>query len=392
MKTNYWLVLSLIYSLGSGVGFSAHAPHKSGLAKSASKPSPATPTPTIDPGAARVTQDHVNVRARADVDSEVVAHLKKSDLVTVVEQVTTRKPGPGEPSRWAKIVWPSDVAVWVYGDFLDRSASQVKALKLNLRAGPGENYSVVGTLEKGTPIKKLDSKGDWWKIEAPEGCHAFIAASLLESKPLAEPVAVARATPPPNPTISAPPTRQVPSTTLRPAVPLRPMPPLNTVTLPGGEASKEVAVNPPLVQRLPPPTFSFNPPPVQQSASLPPPQPSLTLPVASAPAIRSATVPPILSREPGEIDLRTIHEEAYVKRIVTREGVVRRTLNVQAPSYLVLENLHNGRVMNYLYSSSTNMNLSSFRGRVVSVTGEEALDERWPNVPVIRVETLHTAP
>ena len=385
MKTNYWLVLSLVTSLGSGVGFSAHAPRKSGLAKPASKPSAALTTPTIEPGAAMVTQDHVNVRARADVDSEVVAHLKKSDPVTVVEQVTTRKPGPGEPSRWAKIVWPSDVAVWVYGDFLDRSASQVKALKLNLRAGPGENYSVVGTLEKGAPIKKLDSKGDWWKIEAPEGCHAFIAASLLESKPMVEPVVVAKATPPPAPntTISAPPTRQVPSTALRPAVPTpRPLPPLNTVTLPGGEASKEIAVNTPPVPRPTPPTFTFNPPP----------QPSLTLPVVPASAIKSATVPPILSREPGEIDLRTIHEEAYVKRIVTREGVVRRTLNVQAPSYLVLENLHNGRVMNYLYSSSTNMNLSSFRGRVVSVTGEEALDERWPNVPVIRVETLHTAP
>jgi hypothetical protein len=112
----------------------------------------------------------------------------------------------------------------------------------------------------------------------------------------------------------------------------------------------------------------------------------------TTPVVKPAAVPAILSRDPGEIDLHAAKEETYIKRIVTREGVVRRTLNIQAPSYLVLENLHNGRVMNYLYSSSTNLNLGSYRGRVVNVTGEEALDERWPNVPVIRVETLHTAP
>lgn len=391
MKTNYWFALSLIYALGTGAGFSAHAAHKTAsakpAAKPAAKPSAAPSTPSIEPGPAVVTQDHVNVRARGDVDSETVAHFKKDDLVTVVEEVTARKPGPGEPSRWAKIVWPSDVAVWVYADFLDRSGSQVKAAKLNLRSGPGENFSVVGTLEKGASIKKLDSKGDWWKIEAPEGCHAFVAANLLKSKPGAEVVAVA--TPPPSPaaptTISAPATRPTPAP--RPAVPSRPLPPMNTVTIPTAEAPKDIAASTPAPAPAPRPVFT-PPAPRPQPTQLPPPQPSVTIPVAKP----APTVPAILSRDPGEIDLHPVKEETYIKRIVTREGVVRRTLNIQAPSYLVLENLQNGRVMNYLYSSNTNLNLGSYRGRVVNVTGEEALDERWPNVPVIRVETLHTAP
>ena len=48
--------------------------------------------------------------------------------------------------------------------------------------------------------------------------------------------------------------------------------------------------------------------------------------------------------------------------------------------------------MNYLYSTSTNFNLSSYRGKVVIVSGEEALDERWPHIPVIRIESLQTPP
>ena len=163
---------------------------------------------------------------------------------------------------------------------------------------------------------------------------------------------------------------------------------MNTVTIPTAEAPRDLAASTPAPAPAPRPVFT-PPAPRPQPTQLPPPQPSVTIPVATKPA---TAVPAILSRDPGDIDLHAAKEETYIKRIVTREGVVRRTLNIQAPSFLVLENLHNGRVMNYLYSSNTNLNLGSYRGRVVNVTGEEALDERWPNVPVIRVETLHTAP
>jgi hypothetical protein len=173
---------------------------------------------------------------------------------------------------------------------------------------------------------------------------------------------------------------------------------MNTVTLPAGDGG--AAASAPAPRPAPPavPFTAFTPAPAApRPTPVPPPQPSVSLPVAGttpapAPAPKPATPPPILSREPGDIDLKPVREEAYVKRIVTREGIVRRTLNVQAPSFYVLENLHNGRVMDYLYTSNTNLNLGSYRGRVVNVTGEEALDERWPNVPVIRVETLHTSP
>jgi hypothetical protein len=52
-----------------------------------------------------------------------------------------------------------------------------------------------------------------------------------------------------------------------------------------------------------------------------------------------------------------------------------------------LENL-NGRPIDYLHSSSTNVSLKNFFGKHIIVTGEELLDERWPNTPVIAVDTL----
>ena len=75
-------------------------------------------------------------------------------------------------------------------------------------------------------------------------------------------------------------------------------------------------------------------------------------------------------------------EEA--RRIVIREGIVRRSVSIQAPSYYVLESLDTGRPINYLFS--TNIALRDFKGRRIVVTGEELLDERWPNTPVIAIE------
>mgnify|MGYP001021384490 CR=1 FL=1 len=421
MKTNGWLTLSLaVYVAGSVASSAAHSPSSSahpkkaapsaGAAKHTAAPKPAAPAPAaaaataLQTGPAEVTQEHVNVRAQADVDSEVVSRLSRNDVVKVLEEVTLKKAGPGEPTRWAKISWPEGAPVWVYADFVDKASMQVKVAKLNLRTGPGENHSVVGHLEKGATLKKLDAKGDWLKVEAPDSCVAFVAANLLKSKASATESASVGSTP------------TVPATGLRPATPASPRPtppplPATTTT----EVPRDILVSQP--KPAPVPTFSLPPPQIPRPAPATAPAslagiaptistpPALVPPPATKPAAASpaplvsgseskpaATPAPVLTREPGEIDFRPQREETYVKRVVTREGLVRRSYNIQSPTSLVLENVHNGRVMNYLYSTSTNMNLNAYRGRVVTLTGEEALDERWPNTPVIRVETLQTDP
>ena len=80
-----------------------------------------------------------------------------------------------------------------------------------------------------------------------------------------------------------------------------------------------------------------------------------------------------------------------MRRVVTREGIVKSSVSIQAPTHFVLENVHNGRTMNYIHTTSTNLVLSKYAGRRIIVTGEESLDERWPKTPVITVETLQVA-
>jgi hypothetical protein len=77
-------------------------------------------------------------------------------------------------------------------------------------------------------------------------------------------------------------------------------------------------------------------------------------------------------------------------RIVTREGYVQRTLNIQSPTPYVLEHLVNGKVINYLHLDHPKLPLKLLRGRRVLITGEEAIDPRWLDTPVLKIQTLKT--
>ena len=287
-----------------------------------------------NPGPAVAKQNNINVRGQAKINSEVVTHLSKGQLVTVLEEITIKKPGTDEPDKWAKIALPANSFAWVHTSFLDANKSVVPK-KLNLRSGPGENYSVIGRIARGETVNVTDTKGAWSKIEAPAGSYAFVAAHLLSK----DPTDVARVSPaaPSAPTV---------------AVVTPPPPPVTTTII---EPAPVFA---------PPPTTIPAPPVVP-----PPPAP--------APILTPVTEPPAAPVE-----------EILIKRVITREGIVRGSVSIQAPSFYSLRSLEGSKTINYLHSSSTNIAVGEFKGRRVMITGEEILDERWPNTPVIEIETI----
>ncbi len=296
---------------------SKSATTKDSASKTAAKKSGETvKLPSPEP--AVVSQKNVNVRGQARINSEVVSHLKKGDKVTVLEEITTKQK-PNEPDKWYKISLPPSAAVWVFGGFVDAD-KKVKSNRLNLRSGPGENFSVIGTVEKGAVLNVIETKGEWHKIEPPAGAYAFVAAHLVTREPVA------------------------------PVIASKPPPPPEVV----------VATQPPVVVAQPvvtePPPAVITPPPI---------------------------VPVVRPTPPGPPP-----EEPLTKRVVSREGIIKSSVSVQAPSHYVLRGLDNNKTINYLYSPATNDLVKNFWGKKVFVTGEEVLDERWPNTPVIEIETI----
>jgi hypothetical protein len=75
-------------------------------------------------------------------------------------------------------------------------------------------------------------------------------------------------------------------------------------------------------------------------------------------------------------------------RIVQREGLVRGLTSIQAPSKFVLVSPDNGRDIDYLFTTAKDLDLRRYKGLRIIVTGEESLDERWGNTPVITIQKI----
>ena len=290
-------------------------------------------------GHATVVASNVNVRGQAKLNSEVITRLNKGQQVDVLEEIKIKNSGPDEPSAWAHIILPAKTPVWVNMQYVDPSSKAVKASKLKIRAGPGEEYSVLGTLKQGDTVTEIGAKGDWMKIEGPAEASAFVAARYLTQEEV--PTLVASTTNNPPPSTAA--TNE---------------PPLTTTT---------VADN---TTVAPPPT---NPPTVASTTTATPPSDQATNP---APTVATTETP-----EPKP-------DEPPPKRIVQREGIVRGTFSIQAPTQFELISPDNRRAINYLYSTSPSLDLSQYKGLRIIVTGEESLDERWKNTPVIAIQRI----
>lgn len=367
MKTTYWLNTVLVLALGLGsavVRAAAPASSTNAPAAGRSKAAPGKETnlfPTPLPAVAK--QSHINVRGQTSLNSEVVTRLEKGQRVEVLEEITLKKPKADEPGKWFRIALPTNAPVWASTLYLTSDLA-VKATRLNLRAGPGENFSVLGRVDKGTYLKELERKGDWVRVEAPTNTGAFVAAHLLTLEPAGATVAVV---PPPAPGVPEPkPVEPAPVTP-------PPPPPLPVVTVPASA----------------PPTPVVEPKPVEPVVAPPPVTPPPPTPVVPAPVV---VTPPVAATNLTDAATNTIPDELLPKRIVTREGLLQGSVSIQAPSYFELRSLDTHRIIDYVYSPNTNLVLKKFKGKRLLLTGEEFLDERWAHTPVLRVDSMELPP
>src|SRR5215469_9336359 len=152
---------------------------KSGQKAVAKKSGAELKTVPLVAGPAVSVATHVNVRGQPKLKSEVLTRLTNDQPVTVIEEIVRNDSGPDEPSAWAKIALPAGAHAWINTSFIDTTSKTVKPKKLNVRSGPGENFSVLGTLQKGDAIQEITTKGDWTEIEPPATAFAFVAAQYL---------------------------------------------------------------------------------------------------------------------------------------------------------------------------------------------------------------------
>ncbi len=301
--------------------------HKHAVAH-AKAPALKEPAVALVPGTAEVTVSNLVVRGQAGLKGETVAHVHMGDTVTVLSQINLDRHQPGEPAQWVKIALPTNVNVWVSAKYVDAANNVVTARRLNLRAGPGENYSVLGIVEKGDSITQITTKGGWMRIEAPTNAYAFVAAMYLNQQAAA--VAVA------------------PATTAPAETEPTPAPAMTQTTVPAAQ------------------------PIVAEPNNVP-------TPAATTPAT------PVVTPAPEAIEPMI---DTNITRVVSHEGVVRHVGSLITPTAYELYDPTTDNNIDFLYTTTTNLDLSRYVSMRIIVSGQEGLSERWGNIPVLTIQSI----
>jgi len=127
-----------------------------------------------------VKNDGAIVRAGDNANFEALCSLEKSDSVKIIDKRYS----------WFKILLPRKAYLYISRDFVDLTSNEkgigiVNATNVNLRAGPGTRYPIIGQVSKPEKLYIISEENNWYKIDPPYGSAGWINAgqiSLAEEK------------------------------------------------------------------------------------------------------------------------------------------------------------------------------------------------------------------
>ncbi|MDO8603029.1 MAG: SH3 domain-containing protein [Candidatus Omnitrophota bacterium] len=126
------------------------------------------------PKAGYVKSDKATVKAGDNANFEDLCILSKSDAVKVIERRYS----------WFKILLPRKAPLYINKDYViltsdEKGVGIINANNVNLRAGAGTRYSIIGQVSKPEKISILSEEAGWYKIEAPYGTAGWILSSQI---------------------------------------------------------------------------------------------------------------------------------------------------------------------------------------------------------------------
>lgn len=127
-----------------------------------------------------VIGDNLRVRGKPRFIGEEITQLAAGTKVDIHEVITRMNTSPGEPDKWLRIRIPSTVDVWVSDQYINKSTMKVMASELNMRGGPGEEFSVLGSIPKDEKVEAVEMLEGWIRIKNPGYATGYVAASFVD--------------------------------------------------------------------------------------------------------------------------------------------------------------------------------------------------------------------
>ncbi len=122
-----------------------------------------------------ITADAVNVRGGPGLNFEVICKLEKNDVVMV----------EGGQMDWLKIALPRHGSAYIFASYITPQNPLVGTVNtdtINIRAGKGLEFSVLGQLQKNDSVELLAREGDWYQIYTPQNCFAWVHKDFVKNQ------------------------------------------------------------------------------------------------------------------------------------------------------------------------------------------------------------------
>lgn len=129
-----------------------------------------------------VQSETLNLREGPGLDQKIVGKLNKNEILIVIQS----------QGDWLYIQKEADlnikgwVANWLVIDHSQYILNQPTVTILNpgtnLREGPGTSYPAIERADVGDQFPILDTEGDWYQIQLPDGKKAYVAGWIVSVK------------------------------------------------------------------------------------------------------------------------------------------------------------------------------------------------------------------
>ena len=154
---------------------------------------PAQPVQPVQPSGATafISTGMLNVRSGPSMAYTVVSYLPYGQLVGVL--------GRAENSAWVKVNTPAGTTGWINSEYTEMNTSlnalpiidstvsphgtvTVISNGLNVRSGPGTDYSILTGVYYGTTLSLMgqNTDGSWYQIQTPSGITGWVNAAYVQ--------------------------------------------------------------------------------------------------------------------------------------------------------------------------------------------------------------------
>jgi uncharacterized protein YgiM (DUF1202 family) len=119
----------------------------------------------VPPFRGKITASNVNIRMSAGRDGTIVRVAREGESLLVV----------GKEGAWYRIVPPENAWAWISSSAVKKTEGDtVVGRDTVLRQDARNNATEIGKVDKGTPVKILAEKVDWYKIQAPRWVPMYV--------------------------------------------------------------------------------------------------------------------------------------------------------------------------------------------------------------------------